>query len=99
MIQATLVQRKVTMGHSGFKLNLHLGKKAKSFSTARKSITLKSVKLPSLVGKCCRILQYFATKLGSFTNFKMLFVAVVTDFVLFTKMRSQFKREWSIPCF
>ena len=29
-----------------------------------------------------RILQYFATKLRNFTNFNMLFLAVVMDFVL-----------------
>ena len=29
-----------------------------------------------------RILQYFATKLCNFTNFTMLFLAVVVDFVL-----------------
>ena len=29
-----------------------------------------------------RILQHFATKLCNFTNFKMLFLAVVMDFVL-----------------
>ncbi len=28
------------------------------------------------------ILQHFATKLGNFTNFKMLFLVVVVDFVL-----------------
>ena len=40
-----------------------------------------------------RILQYFATKLGNFTNFKMLFLAVVRDFAFFFgKMKIQFKR-------
>ena len=115
------------MDHYPFKLNLHLCKKAKSSTTARKSI-LELVKLPSLVAKWCkirkiyawevckfciflyyarrslttsghfvvrllrntkiyknlqtlqayisRILQHFATKLGDFTNFKMLFLAV-----------------------
>ena len=37
-------------------------------------------------------LQYFATKLGSFTNFNMLFVAVVKDFDFFAKMKIHFKR-------
>ena len=41
-----------------------------------------------------RILKYFATKLGNFTNFKMLFLAlaVVKDFAFFAKMKIQFKR-------
>ena len=39
-----------------------------------------------------RILQYFATKLGNFTNFNMLFLAVVKDFDFFAKMKIQFKR-------
>ena len=39
-----------------------------------------------------RILQHFATKLGNFTNFNMLFLAVVKDFVFFAKMKIQFKR-------
>jgi hypothetical protein len=33
-------------------------------------------------GYIFRILQHFATKLCNFTNFNMLFVAVVMDFVL-----------------
>jgi hypothetical protein len=33
-------------------------------------------------GYIIRILQHFATKLWNFTNFNMLFLAVVTDFVL-----------------
>ena len=41
------------MDHSPFKLNLHLCKKAKSFTTARKGV-LKLVKLPSLVAKYCK---------------------------------------------
>ena len=39
-----------------------------------------------------RILQHFATKLGNFTNFDMLFLAVVKDFDFFAKMKIQFKR-------
>ena len=39
-----------------------------------------------------RILQHFATKLGNFTDFKMLFLAVVKGFILFAKMKIQFKR-------
>ena len=39
-----------------------------------------------------RILQHFATKLGSFTNFNMHFLAVVKDFDFFAKMKIQFKR-------
>ena len=39
-----------------------------------------------------RISQYFATKLGNFTNFKMLFLAVIKDFAFFAKMKIQFKR-------
>ena len=38
-------------------------------------------------------LQYFATKLGNFTNLKMLFLAVVKDLVIFAKIRIQCKRE------
>ena len=38
------------------------------------------------------ILQHFATKLGSFTNFDMLFLAVVKDFDFFVKIKIQFKR-------
>ena len=37
-------------------------------------------------------LQHFATKLGNFTNFDMLFLAVVKDFDFFAKMKIQFKR-------
>jgi hypothetical protein len=33
-------------------------------------------------GYIFRILQHFATKLCNFTNFNMLFLAVVMDFVL-----------------
>ena len=39
-----------------------------------------------------RILQHFATKRGNFTNFNMLFLAVVKDFDFFAKMQIQFKR-------
>ena len=42
------------------------------------------------------ILQHFTSKLGNFTNFKMLFPAVVKDFALFATMKIQFKGEWSI---
>ena len=38
------------------------------------------------------VLQYFATKLGNFTNFNMLFLAAVKDFDFFAKMNIQFKR-------
>ena len=38
------------------------------------------------------VLQHFATKLGNFTNFNMLFLAVVKDFDFFAKMKIQFKR-------
>ena len=38
------------------------------------------------------VLQYFATKLGRFTNFNMLFRASVKDFDFFAKMKIQFKR-------
>ena len=36
-------------------------------------------------------IKYFATKLGNFTNFKMLFLAVVIDFVLSVKIKTQSK--------
>ena len=39
-----------------------------------------------------RILQHFGTKLGNFTIFNMLFLAVVKDFDFFAKMKIQFKR-------
>ena len=48
--------------------------------------------LQTLQAYIFRILQYFATKLGNFTNFKMLFLAVVNDFAFFAKMKIQFKR-------
>ena len=38
------------------------------------------------------VLQHFATKLDNFTNFDMLFPAVVKDFDFFAKMKIQFKR-------
>ena len=46
----------------------------------------------SVIQKCTKIfLQHFATKLGSFTNFDMLFLAVLKDFDFFAKMKIQFK--------
>ncbi len=36
----------------------------------------------SLQGYIFRVLQHFATKLCNFTHFKMLFLAMVMDFVL-----------------
>ena len=38
------------------------------------------------------ILQHLATKLANFTNFNMLFLAVVKDFDFFAKMNIQFRR-------
>ena len=38
--------------------------------------------IQNLLGYIFPILQHFATKLCNFTNFKMLFLAVVMDFVL-----------------
>ena len=38
------------------------------------------------------VLQYFATKLGNFTNFDTLFLVLVKDFDFFAKMKIQFKR-------
>ena len=43
----------MTVDHSPFGLNPHLGKKNEIFHTARKNI-LKLVKLPSLVAKYCK---------------------------------------------
>ena len=40
------------------------------------------------------ILQHFATKLGNFTNFELLFLAVVKD----SKMKIQFKRGMAHWC-
>ena len=48
--------------------------------------------LQTLQAYIFRILHHFATKLGNFTNFKMLFLAVVKDFAFFAKMKIQFKR-------
>ena len=48
--------------------------------------------LQTLQAYIFHVLQYFATKLGSFTNFNMLFLAVVKDFDFFAKMKIQFKR-------
>ena len=46
--------------------------------------------LQTLQAYIFRILQYFATKLGNFTNFNILFLAVVKDFDFFCII--QFKR-------
>ena len=48
--------------------------------------------LQTLQAYIFHVLQYFATKLGSFTNFNMFFLAVVKDFDFFAKMKIQFKR-------
>ena len=40
-----------------------------------------------LQGNIFRILQHFATKLCNFSNFKMLFLAVVMDFVLLARIK------------
>ena len=42
-----------------------------------------------LQGYIFRILQHFATKLCNFTNYKMLFLAVVMDFVLLALIKIQ----------
>jgi hypothetical protein len=41
-----------------------------------------NTKFANFAGYIFRILQQFATKLCNFTNFNMLFLAVVMDFVL-----------------
>ena len=48
--------------------------------------------LQTLKAYISHVLQYFATKRGSFTNFNMLFLVVVKDFDFFAKMKIQFKR-------
>ena len=48
--------------------------------------------LQTLQAYIFHVLQYFVTKLGSFTNFNMLFLASVKDFDFFAKMKIQFKR-------
>ena len=48
--------------------------------------------LQTLQAYILRILQFFATKLGNFTNFKMLFLAVLKDFAFFANLKIQFKR-------
>ena len=40
----------------------------------------------------CIFLQHFATKLGNFTNFDILFLAVARDFDFLAKMKIRFKR-------
>ena len=56
----------------------------------------------SVIQKCTKFANfasvyfpYFTTfrQLGSFTNFNMLFLAVVKDFAFFAKMKIQFKRR------
>ncbi len=49
-------------------------------TSARNTKVYKSIQ--NLQGYIFRLLQDFATKLCNFTNFKMLFVTVVMDFVL-----------------
>ena len=56
----------------------------------------------SVIQKCTKFANFasvyfpyfttFATKLGNFTNFNMLFLAVVKDLDFFAKMKIQFKR-------
>ena len=45
-------------------------------------ISARNTKIQNLQGYIFRVLQHFTTKLCNFTNFKMLFLAVVMDFVL-----------------
>ena len=56
------------------------------------SVIRKCTKFANFASVYFRILQHFATKLGSFTNFYMLLLAVVKDFDFFAKMKIQFKR-------
>ena len=75
------------MDHFRFKLNLHLAKKVKSFTTARKSI-LKLVKLRSLVAKCGKIRKIFACKVCKFCIF--LYYALTTKWPKFTRSGKAF---------
>ena len=56
------------------------------------SVIQKYTKFANSQAYIFRILQHFATKLGNFTNFNMLFLAVVKDFDFVAKMMIQFKR-------
>ena len=50
-------------------------------------VTQKYTKFANFASVYFPILPHFATKLSNFTNFKMLILAVVKDFVLFAEMR------------
>ena len=56
------------------------------------SVIQKYTKFANFASVYFHVLQYFASKLGSFTNFNMLFLTVVEDFDFFAKMKIQFKR-------
>ena len=64
----------------------------RKFSHFVVSVIQKYTKFVNLQAYIFHVLQYFATKLGSFTNFNMLFLALVKDFDFFAKMKIQFKR-------
>ena len=49
--------------------------------------------LPTLQGNIFRILQYLARKLRDFVHFKMLFRAVLIDFVLVKVKTQSFRRD------
>ena len=49
------------------------------------SVIQKYTNLQTLQAYIFHVLQYSATKLGSFTNFDMLFLAAVKDFDFFCK--------------
>jgi hypothetical protein len=57
----------------------HIWAESGAFSRAQYKLIQN---LRTLQGYIFHILQHFATKLCNFTNFNMLFLAVVMDFVL-----------------
>ena len=58
------------------------GEKLSKFSYQFTHVIQKYTNLPTLKGYIFHILQHFATKLCNITNFKMLLLAVVIDFIL-----------------
>ena len=64
---------------SSYRLNFDLGKKNEIHHYSYKDIIHKYTKFAKFVGL---YFPHFATKLCNFTNFKLLFLAIVMDFVL-----------------
>jgi hypothetical protein len=62
----------------------HIWTKSGAFSRSQYKLIQN---LRTLQGYIFRILQHFATKLRNCTNFNMLFLAVVMDFVLLAEIK------------